>query len=198
MPRFILIHSTVWPQYMHQRHRQTDRQDRQRSDSIGRTVLQTVAQKLATGHCESTRHRASTRTRGNIAFGAMLSQQRNQCTDCKSAEQSTTDGTRYHSPSYIRVRAVVWECSEAQTHRQTHRRPWPLYISRCLRLMRNVKMCHYTLACVVDHTDECKKAIHSQWLQEAQLSLRDRATRACQLKSGKVLHKCRRLVFEKL
>jgi len=26
----------------------------------------------------------------------------------------------------------------------------------------------------------------------------DRATRACQLKSGKVLHKCRRLVFEKL
>jgi len=37
---------------IHQRHRQdrrqtgqTDRQDRQRSDSIGRTVLQTVAQK---------------------------------------------------------------------------------------------------------------------------------------------------------
>jgi len=39
-----------------------------------------------------------------------------------------------------------------------------------------------------------------QWslLQETQLSLRDRATRACQLKSGKVLHKCRRLVFEKV
>ena len=36
------------------------------------------------------------------------------------------------------------------------------------------------------------------FVQEAQLSLRDRATRACQLKSGKVLHKCRRLVFEKL
>jgi len=35
-------------------------------------------------------------------------------------------------------------------------------------------------------------------IQETQLSLRDRATRACQLKSGKVLHKCRRLVFEKL
>ena len=32
---------------IHQRHSQTDRQtDRQRSDSIGRTVLQTVAQKL--------------------------------------------------------------------------------------------------------------------------------------------------------
>ena len=35
-------------------------------------------------------------------------------------------------------------------------------------------------------------------IQETQLSLRDRATRACQLKSGKVLHKCRRLVFEKV
>jgi len=30
---------------VHQRYRQTDRQDRQRSDNIGRTVLQTVAQK---------------------------------------------------------------------------------------------------------------------------------------------------------
>ena len=53
MPRFILVHPTVWPQYVHQRHRQTDRQtdrqsvsqERQRSDSIGRTVLETVAQK---------------------------------------------------------------------------------------------------------------------------------------------------------
>jgi len=37
---------------IHQRYRQTDRQDRQRSDSIGRTVLQTVAQKP----CLETRH----------------------------------------------------------------------------------------------------------------------------------------------
>ena len=40
---------------IHQRHRQ-DRQDRQRSDSIGRTVLQTVAQKTSSsvvcGHLE--------------------------------------------------------------------------------------------------------------------------------------------------
>jgi len=41
-------------------------------------------------------------------------------------------------------------------------------------------------------------AVYVNHQQEAQLSLRDRATRACQLKSGKVLHKCRRLVFEKL
>ena len=38
MPSFILIHPTVWPQY-------TNVIDRQRTDSIGRTVLQTVAQK---------------------------------------------------------------------------------------------------------------------------------------------------------
>jgi len=55
MPSFILIHPTVWPQYTNVtdqrteqtgRDRQIDRQtDRQRSDSIGRTVLQMVAQK---------------------------------------------------------------------------------------------------------------------------------------------------------
>jgi len=44
----------------------------------------------------------------------------------------------YHSWSYIRVRALVWECGEGQIHRQTHRRAWPLYISRRLRLTRNV------------------------------------------------------------
>jgi len=44
VPSFILIHRTVWPQYTNVTDRQTG-QDRQRSDSIGRTVLQTVAQK---------------------------------------------------------------------------------------------------------------------------------------------------------
>jgi len=50
MPSFILIRPTVWPQNTNVTDR-TDRQyrqigqDRQRSDSIGRTVLQTVAQK---------------------------------------------------------------------------------------------------------------------------------------------------------
>ena len=41
MPSFILIRPTVWPQYTNV----TDRQDRQRTDSIGLTVLQTVTQK---------------------------------------------------------------------------------------------------------------------------------------------------------
>ena len=42
MPSFILIRPTVWPQCTNVTHRT----DRQRTDSIGRTVLQTVAQKL--------------------------------------------------------------------------------------------------------------------------------------------------------
>jgi len=36
----ILIHPTVWPQYINV----TDRHDRQRSDRIGRAVLQTIVQ----------------------------------------------------------------------------------------------------------------------------------------------------------
>ena len=44
------MHPIVWAT-LHERYKQTDRQDttgqeRQRSDSIGQTVLQTVAQKL--------------------------------------------------------------------------------------------------------------------------------------------------------
>jgi len=49
MSSFILIRETVWPQYTNVTDRQTGQErqtDRQRSDSIGRTVLQTVAQKL--------------------------------------------------------------------------------------------------------------------------------------------------------
>jgi len=39
-----------------------------------------------------TRHRLSTSTCWHFAFGAMLSQQRNSCTDCKSVQQCTTRG----------------------------------------------------------------------------------------------------------
>jgi len=43
VPSGILVHPTVWPQYTNVKDRQADRQ---RSDSIGRTVLQTVGQKV--------------------------------------------------------------------------------------------------------------------------------------------------------
>jgi len=48
------------------------------------------------------------------AYVRVLSQQRNLCTNCKSAQYGTTRG----HPSYIRVRAVVWECRKGQTDRQ--------------------------------------------------------------------------------
>jgi len=41
-------------------------------------------------------------------------------------------------PSYIRVCAVVCECGEEWTDRQTHRRPWPIYTSPQLCLAWNV------------------------------------------------------------
>jgi len=47
VPSFILIRPTVWPQCTNVTERQTG-QTGQRTDSIVRTVLQTVAQKLAT------------------------------------------------------------------------------------------------------------------------------------------------------
>ena len=52
-PSFVLIRPTVWLQYTNVTDKtgQTDRTDgtdRQRTDSIGRTVLQTVAQKRST------------------------------------------------------------------------------------------------------------------------------------------------------
>jgi len=37
-------------------------------------------------HRQKTRHRTSTSTRWHFAFGDMLSQQRDPCTDCKSAQ----------------------------------------------------------------------------------------------------------------
>jgi len=46
VPSFIVIHPTVWLQYTNVTERQTDRQTGQRSDRIGRTVLQTVVQKF--------------------------------------------------------------------------------------------------------------------------------------------------------
>jgi len=59
MPSFIWIHPTVWPQYTNVTDRQIDRQtlqtvhERKRSDSVGRTVLQTLAQKLHSSNLQT-------------------------------------------------------------------------------------------------------------------------------------------------
>ena len=51
-------------------------------------------------------------------------------------------GAASTTPSYIRVRAVVWAYgrghTHTHTHTHTHRRAWPQYILRRLRLAYNV------------------------------------------------------------
>jgi len=54
--------------------------------------------------------------------------------NCKTAQSVQLEGTPYHSPSYIWVRAIVWECGEGQTHRCA----WQIYILHHLRLTWNV------------------------------------------------------------
>jgi len=64
------------------------------------------------------------------------------------------EGTSTIPPSYIRVRAVVWECGEGQTdrqtHRQTHRQPWPLHISPRLCHTRNVTIVYLNVFATVN------------------------------------------------
>jgi len=50
------------------------------------------------------------------------------------------EGIPTFPPSYIRFPAIVWECGEGQSnrHTDTNRRLWPMYISRRLRVTRNV------------------------------------------------------------
>jgi len=79
--------------------------------------------------------RASTSTRWHFAFGTVFIAMK-PVHQLQTAQKCTARGPPTILPSYIRVCAVVWECSEGQTHR--HRRPWPIYISRRLRLKRNV------------------------------------------------------------
>jgi len=68
-----------------------------------------------------------------------------------SPNNAQAEGTPTIPPSYIRVRAVVWECCEGQTDRQTLRRPWPIYISPRARLcftrsVKNILICKSFLA----------------------------------------------------
>jgi len=87
-----------------------------------------------------TRHRVSTSTRWHFTFDAMFSLQRSPRTDYSPPNSAQLEGITYYSPTYNRVRAAVWKCGKGQTgrHTDTHRRPWPIYISPRLRLPRNV------------------------------------------------------------
>ena len=95
-------------------------------------------------HYFLTRHRASTSTRWHFAFGAMLSQQRNPCT-IANPPNSAQPG---HPNHFLNLQPGP--CSSVGmrrgTDKQTHRRPWPIYISPRLCLTRNVMKvnCHVT------------------------------------------------------
>jgi len=78
--------------------------------------------------------RASTSTRWHFAFRLCCHGNETRAPIANPPNSAQLGDTHHHSPSYIRVRAVVLECGEGQTHR----RPSPIYISPRLRLMRNV------------------------------------------------------------
>jgi len=81
------------------RHRLQTYTDRQADRIIA--ILRPPPYRMAEANNVINQARASTSTRLHSAFGTMLSWQRSPCTDCKSAQQCTTRGHPYHSPSYI-------------------------------------------------------------------------------------------------
>jgi len=91
-----------------------------------------------------TRHRASTSTCWHFAFGLCCHSNETRAPIANPPNSAQLEGTPTIPPSYIRVRAVVWECGEGQTdtqiNTQTHRCAWSIYVSPRLRLTRNEVM----------------------------------------------------------
>jgi len=85
-----------------------------------------------------TRHRTRTSTRWHVAFALCCHSNETRAPTANRPNSAQLEGTPATPWSYIRVRAVVWECGPGQTDRHTYRRAWPMYISCHLRLMRNV------------------------------------------------------------
>jgi len=85
---------------------------------------------------KETRHTASTSNRWYFAFELCCHSNETLASIANPPNSAQLERTPYNSPSYIRVRAVVWECGEPQTHR--HRRLGPLYISPRLLLTQIV------------------------------------------------------------
>jgi len=52
----------------------------------------------------------------------VLSDQRNRAPVANPPNSAQLEGTPYHSPTYIRVRAAVWECDKGQTDKDTDSR----------------------------------------------------------------------------
>jgi len=65
------------------------------------------------------RHRASTSTHWHFAFMLCCHSNETHAPIANPPNSAQLRGTPYHPPSYIRVRAVVWECGEGQRDRHT-------------------------------------------------------------------------------
>jgi len=89
-----------------------------------------------------TRHKARTSTLWYFAFALCCHSNETRAPISNPPNSVQLGGTPTTLPSYIPVRAVVWAFGRGQNHRQTdrqtHRSAWPIYISRRLRLTRNV------------------------------------------------------------
>jgi len=83
-----------------------------------------------------TRHTASTSTRWNFAFGLRCHSNETRAPTANPPNSAQLGAPPTIPPSYTRVRAVglVLACGRGQTHRRAR----PIYISRHLRLARNV------------------------------------------------------------
>ena len=69
---------------------------------------------------QETRHRARTSTRQHFVLRLCCHSNETRTPIANSPNSAQLEGTPTIPPTYVRVRAVVWECSEGQTHTQTH------------------------------------------------------------------------------
>jgi len=103
-PSFTLIHPTVWPPSTNV----TDRQDRQRSDSTGRIVLQAVAQKipvsLAAHHSRQLHGPFST---GFTSYAASITRPPGK----QAATAAATSVLNKHRKRQVQRRVPVWSVS---------------------------------------------------------------------------------------
>jgi len=86
-------------------------------------VLVTIRNKTEQHQKSETRHRASTYGVSTSMY-SLTFRVRNatRAPIANPPNSAQLGGIPYHSPSYIRVRAIVWACDRGQTDRQTHRR----------------------------------------------------------------------------
>jgi len=110
-----------------------------------------------------TRHRASTSTRWHFASTLCCHSIAIRAPIADPPNSAQLGGTPYHSPSYIRVRLVVWACvrgqTDIQTYRQTRVTTRPIHFSSSTR---NVTM--YCIRCFQNVLSRCTAVDMTEFL----------------------------------